>query len=268
MKIKIFLIFTLTAGMCFGQLQNENEVSVSGDISSSAECIGDVLTSPFGWEGKDFILAGGVITAVAGSFLLDDEIRKLVLKNKSEFNENVSERAGHLYSTVLYVGPASLLFYFSGVAFENLWIRKTGQMLIEAVIITGIAQIPLSITTGRARPFFNEGNNSFKLFAGIDDNRASFFSGHSMIAFSFSTILSGQINNIWASFGLYSLAVLGPFSRMYKDKHWFSDSILGSALGYFVGQSILNWHKENDNISDAHLNIYPMPSGLSFIWKF
>jgi membrane-associated phospholipid phosphatase len=280
MKKLFFIIIILTSGFCFGQLRiisqknnltgepGHSGFSFSDDISSSVHCIGDVLTAPLQWGSNDLIMSGIVITGVAGSFLLDDEIRNLVLKNKSSFNENVLERTGHLYSTVLYVGPAALIFYLSGAVFEDRWVRTTGQMLVEAVIITGIVQIPVGITTGRARPFFNEGNNSFKLFAGTDDNRASFFSGHSMIAFSFSTILAGQIDNTWASIGLYTLASLGPFSRLYKDKHWFSDSILGSALGVFAGKSILNWHRKNDDISGEEFNIIPLPGGVSITWKF
>ena len=251
-----------------GILNLNNHYSLSEDISTSVKCIGNVLTTPLRWNGKDAIIAGGFVLGTAGSFLLDDEVRDLVQRNKSKLNTDLLVNAGHYYSTVLYVGPAAVLFYFSGAAFNNSWIRKTGQMLIEAVVITGIIQVPLSITIGRARPFFNEGNNSFKLFAGTDDNRASFFSGHSMIVFSFSTILSNQINNTWASAGLYTLAALGPFARLYKDKHWFSDTVLGSALGFFVGRSILKWHNENENDSESDLSIIPFGNRISLLWNF
>ncbi len=179
----------LMFGFCYGQIKlsspegiinffpkqsDDNGFSLSNDISSSVQCIGNVLTLPLHWNGMDGIRAGSVIIGVAGSFLLDDEVRDLVLRNESRFNEDVLVRVGHPYSTVLYVGPAALVFYISGAVFENQWIRKTGQMLVEAVVTTGIIQIPLSITIGRARPFFNEGNTSFKLFAGTDDNRGVF----------------------------------------------------------------------------------------------
>ena len=249
-------------------LVKEFHNSLSDDVSSTIKCIGNVLTSPLHWDGSDGIIAGGVILGVAGSFLLDDEVRNLVQRNKSSFNEDVLVKIGHPYATVLYVGPAALLVYISGAAFENQWIRKTGQMLVESVITTGIIQLPLSITVGRARPFFNEGNTSFKLFAGTNDNRASFFSGHSMIAFSLSTILARQIDNLWATIGLYSLAALGPFARLYKDKHWFSDTVLGSVLGIFIGQSILKWHNENDNMDGTNIMITPLRDGLSFTWLF
>ncbi len=95
---------------------------------------------------------------------------------------------------------------------------------------------------------------------------ASFFSGHSMIAFSFSTILSRQIDNTWASIGLYTLAALGPFARLYKDKHWFSDNVLGSVLGVFVGNSIWNWHHNNSETADV--KIIPLPNSLSVVWVF
>ncbi|HEX9658155.1 MAG TPA: phosphatase PAP2 family protein [Bacteroidota bacterium] len=248
-------------------LEKETEPSISRDISTSVSCVIDVLASPHHWDGSDAIMAGGVMLGLGGSFLLDDEMRSLAVRNQSSFNENVLVQIGNPYSTVLYVAPATVLLYFSGVAFENQWMRESGQMLGEALATIAIVQIPLSITIGRARPFFNEGNTSFKAFAGLDDDRASFFSGHSMVAFSLSTILSRQIDNPWVSVGLYSLAALGPWSRLYKDKHWFSDTFLGSALGVFVGNSIWKWHNEEDR-SHLGVRIIPTGRGLSLVWVF
>jgi len=243
----------------------EDGKSVSHDISISVSCVIDVLASPLHWDGSDAILAGSTTLGLGGSFLLDDEMRDIAWRNQSNFNENVLVRIGHPYSTVLYVAPATVLLYFTGVASGNHWMRETGQMFGEALATIAIVQIPLSITIGRARPFFNEGNTSFKAFAGWNDDRASFFSGHSMVAFSLSTILSRQIDNPWASVGLYTLAALGPWARLYKDKHWFSDTFLGSALGVFVGNSIWKWHNK-ENESESGVRIIPNGRGLAVVW--
>ena len=250
-----------------GQFEKETGPPVSSDISTSTRCVASVLTSPLHWDASDGLWAGGVALGLAGSALLDDEMRSLVRRNHSRFNDDVLVQIGHPYATVLYMGPSALAMYLSGVAFRNQWMRETGQMLVEAVATIGIIQLPLSITVGRARPFFNEGNASLKAFAGWNDDRASFFSGHSMVAFSFSAILSHQIDNEWASVGLYSLAALGPWARLYKDKHWFSDTFFGSALGVFVGNSIWKWHHTGDAMS-ANIKIVPTGQGALIAWVF
>ena len=254
-------LFALQSGRRLGVQRS----SLSDDLSTSVACVGNVLTTPLRWSGKDALVAGSVVLGTAGAFLLDDEARDLSLRNHSAFAEDVLVEVGHTFSTVLYMGPSALALYFSGVALENQWMRETGQMLTEAVITAGIVQMPVSITVGRARPFFNEGNTSFRAFAGSNDDRASFFSGHSMIAFSFATILSKQIDNTWATIGLYTLATLGPYARLYKDRHWLSDTVLGSALGVFVGNSVWNWHKSESH-SSADVRIIPSLNGVSLVW--
>jgi membrane-associated phospholipid phosphatase len=240
--------------------------SIWSDITTSVGCVGHVITSPLRWDGGDWTNAGVTTAGVAGSFLLDDEVRSLVARNHTTFSDNVAD-VGNTYASFQYVGPPAVVLYFSGAALHNKWMRDTGQMLIEAVVTTGAIEVPVGITVGRARPLLNEGSSAFKLFGGTNSNRASFFSGHSMIAFSFSTILSHQINNPWATAGLYALAVLGPYARVYKDKHWFSDTALGAVLGIAVGNSIWQFH-HGPATEHCSLSIAPINGGLSLIWQF
>ncbi len=250
-----------------GQPESGYERSVSNDILNSAQCVGFVLSSPLRWNGTDALLAGGITLGFGSGVLLDDEVRSLVLRNHSTFNDDGIVPLGNTYATVFYAGPSALALYLSGVAFKNQWMRETGQMLLEGVATIGILQVPLSIATGRARPLLNEGNTSFKLFGGTDEDRASFFSGHSMVAFTFSTILARQIDHPWVSAGLYTLAALGPFARLYKDKHWFSDVCVGSVLGVLVGNSICDWHR-GGAATGSRIGVYPGGQGLVLVWKF
>lgn len=249
------------------QSENRYEPSVSDDILNSAQCVGFVLSSPLRWSGTDALLAGGITLGFGAGVLLDDEVRSLVLRNHSTFNDDGIVPLGNTYATVFYAGPSALALYLSGAALKNQWMRETGQMLLEGVATIGILQVPLSIATGRARPLLNEGNTSFKLFGGADEDRASFFSGHSMVAFTFSTILARQIDNPWVSAGLYTIATLGPFARLYKDKHWFSDVCVGSMLGVLVGNSICDWH-QGGGATGSDIGMYPGGQGLVFVWKF
>lgn len=240
--------------------------SVGDDIMESGRSLGHLLTSPLRWDGNDLLTAGVFFGGLGGSALLDDEARDLVLRNRSRLNDAL-EPIGNGYATVLYMAPSALLLYISGAAFGSPWLRETGQMLIETSIAIGILQVPLSITLGRARPFLNEGNASFKLFAGKNDDRASFFSGHSMVSFGFSTILAHQIDNPWATVGLYTLAAMGPLARMYIDKHWLSDTFFGALMGVFVGNSIHSWHYPEEGGGSSFL-LLPTLNGVSLTMRF
>jgi hypothetical protein len=246
---------------------SDSSATVGGDLLDMGRVVLHLLGSPLRWEMNDVVAAGLFLGLNGGAILLDDEVRTLVGRNHSSFNDALKP-VGNGYATVLYMGPAALGLYLAGVLVEDPWIRRTGQMLVETVLAIGVLQVPLSITVGRARPFLDEGNLSFKLFAGTSDDRASFFSGHSMVAFGFSTILSRQIDNPWATAGLYTLAALGPLSRMYIDKHWFSDVLFGSIMGVVVGNTIHDWHMRSESPDGASIMIVPAPGGIGVAGRF
>ena len=55
-------------------------------------------------------------------------------------------------------------------------------------------------------------------------------SGHTSLAFSLITPYAETYSR-W----LYVIPVSVGIARMYENKHWFSDVILGAAIGYFSG---------------------------------
>jgi membrane-associated phospholipid phosphatase len=72
-------------------------------------------------------------------------------------------------------------------------------------------------------------------------------SGHATIAFSMASVLSSRIDNIYASIGLYAIATSTAAARVYKDKHWLSDVMLGSAIGIASGLYVCNLEEERTN---------------------
>ena len=41
----------------------------------------------------------------------------------------------------------------------------------------------------------------------------------------------------------YIPAAFTLFSRIYQDKHWVSDELIGAAVGYFVGNWVVDLHE-------------------------
>ncbi len=133
--------------------------TVGSDVSMALRTVGHTLTSPTRWDGTDLAKVGVFGVGVVGSFLLDDEVRSWMLNNQSPFLDAV-EPIGFNYGAPQIMGPVSIVVYGSGALFDNTWLRDTGLMMTETIIIIGIIQIPLRIITGRARPETGEGNNS------------------------------------------------------------------------------------------------------------
>lgn len=235
--------------------------SFSSDVSRGLGSIGHVMTSPFRWSLRDAAYAGVFVVASAGCFLLDDEVRSIALKNNSVLNDNL-EKIGFNYGAPQYAGPGAVVVYLAGVVSGNEDIRQTGLMLTQMIVVTGLIQIPSKIIAGRARPETNEGNASFEAFNGIGQDHSSFFSGHSMIAFGFSTILARKIDHPAATVGLYALATLTPWARAYKDRHWFSDCFIGSTLGILAGNSLFDWNESHPAFSN-NFHILPTGNGLA-----
>jgi membrane-associated phospholipid phosphatase len=128
------------------------------------------------------------------------------------------------------------------------------QAGLYAEVVTGI----LKTVIGRARPYMNEGPSSFHPFTFFNEDYNSFPSGHSTSAFALSTVLSRHAHSTALKIIAYTPAALTLFSRIYQDKHWVSDELLGAAIGYFVGNWVVDLHEsKRHKINVAVTSIYP-----------
>jgi membrane-associated phospholipid phosphatase len=222
-------------------------------------------TAPARWESPNWRTFGMWTGVSFGAFLLDDEIRDVFRHNQSATGDGI-ERVGYWYGSPGFTVTASLAGWGLGALFESPVVRETGLMIVESLLMVGLMQQPLRIAFGRARPKTGLGNTHFKPFT-VDNNYASFVSGHTWSAVAFSTILSLQIDNAWASVGLYGLALTTPLARMYSDDHWFSDVVMGSAAGFYSARTIWRWHKQETG-AGSPLTVLPVPGGLVVAGRF
>ena len=49
------------------------------------------------------------------------------------------------------------------------------------------------------------------------------------------SMVADYINDVYWKVGWYTVASLVGTARIYHDKHWLSDVVMGSAIGYFIG---------------------------------
>lgn len=213
----------------------------------------------------DLVYTAGFMGGLTAAFFLDNEVRDVVSHNQNSTTKSITD-IGEKYGNVIFSGALSFGLFTTGLLFKNQKIENTGRVLFEALLIAGSTAQIIKILSGRSRPFTNEGSANFNFFE-FDNPHNSFPSGHTVVAFTTSSVLAASLKNTYASIGLYALAGLTSYQRIYSDNHWLSDTILAAALGITVGNLLVIINDERfDNSSQGKidLNISPsmVPSGI------
>jgi hypothetical protein len=264
-----FVPISGTGTLVFAQTNTSGENTkkplelIKSDFNTAVDDGLKLTKAPFHFDGSDWLTFGGVVGTTALAFTVDEDVRDFMHRNHTDFLDKYTV-VGRQYGEVVTAGLISGVVYLGGLAAGSTDVRETGRMMIETLAYAGIVTTVLKSALGRSRPYLNEG--AFK-FRGLQfkNEHISLPSGHSTVAFAMSSVLAARINNTYASIGLYSLAAFTAFQRMYDDKHWLSDTILGAAIGHFIGQAIVSYgSKDNSGIS-MHLQPSVSPYGFAVI---
>jgi hypothetical protein len=264
----LFSSGTLPAQNNFETGQNKTNLSIISNIGSDAvsfykTSIG-FIESPLHFDSEDFLMTGIITGATALSFTLDNPIRKEVKTIHSPSMDKITN-VGKKLGAGEYGLALSGVLYLSGQFTQESELRKTGVMLAEAIFLNGITTELLKIVIGRSRPYTNEGFDMDPFNMSFNDDENSLPSGHTSTAFTIATVLSERINNTFASIALYSFAGLTAFERIYADRHWFSDTVLGAAIGTIVGLKVVKLNSEYESqCSSVKWNVTPVFSHGSF----
>lgn len=126
----------------------------------------------------------------------------------------------------------------------------------EAVLLGGVLGGAIKGVAGRGRPFQDPNSDgtpnprNWQLFRGFSKGNAyeSFPSGHAIAAFAAASVVSNETSRWWPQTrwiigpAMYGGATLVGLSRMYNNKHWASDVLLGAAIGTFAGNKVVRYH--------------------------
>jgi len=105
---------------------------------------------------------------------------------------------------------------------------RRGAATIVGVFAGAMANETINQIVGRRRPGEERGPLSFDPFGG----HASFGSGHAAYAFAMAAAVD-EVTDSWLVAPLYGAATVTALSRVYHDRHWFSDIVFGSLMGYW-----------------------------------
>jgi membrane-associated phospholipid phosphatase len=227
----------------------------------------DVLVSPKNWKGKDFLNFSAVMGAGFLLYAVDQDIQQWVGEHRSSSSEDIFKVITHLGDGVVLIGLMAAL-YVSGEVSDNNSLRKTALLSLESMLTTGVVIRGLKSVAGRARPWTGESSHSFHPFS-TKSSFASFPSGHASSAFAVAAVIADQSNKVYVDVIAYSLATLVAISRVHIDKHWASDILVGSAIGYFVAKKICALDRDrNSSKVKLSFQVSRQRQTLSFTFSF
>lgn len=129
-------------------------------------------------------------------------------------------------------------------------IEDAGFHATSAIVVSGAVTGLLKGIAGRARPKDSPGDaDNFKFAGGFNgQGGVSFPSGHTTAAFALAATLSAETRRHnpdaarYVSPIAYGAASLVGLSRIYSQKHWASDVVLGAAIGTFTARKLYSLH--------------------------
>lgn len=253
--------FFLFYSVSFAQITE----SPKNDFKNFFKCGGDLFSRPSHFNSKDWIAFSSTLSLTAAAFLIDEEIQNFALENKGQFGDAVFELDDYYHLEFMAASIAALYIY--GAAAKEKDVRNLGLKLTEATVYSSTITLLSKFLLGRQRPAnTNDALNFNPLNSAWDFT--SLPSGHSTLSFAYSTVMASAYNNFFWKFGWYSLAALVGAARVYHNVHWFSDVLLGAAIGYFVGDFVNNHYSNQKEAAGASSTNKSPDFSISFGFAF
>jgi membrane-associated phospholipid phosphatase len=144
--------------------------------------------------------------------------------------------AGSLYTA----GGVSALFYLTGRMRHDERAKETGLLAAEALINGTIVSQAIKGISQRQRPEVDHSSGEF--FEG----GSSFPSGHAINSWALATVIASEYGprHPAVRYASYALATAVSISRYTGRKHFLSDVLAGSAIGYGIGRYVYHQHHD------------------------
>jgi len=220
---------------------------LSAQVDSSAS-----HRSLFTW--RDAVLGGGFLIGTIAIRPLDKSAA-LALQTPNRQKNTIFRRASAFVRTVAQPGSTiiGVSMYAIGRLSHDDRLAEVGLHGTEALVIGAATGTVLKTVFGRARPFvdtISPNPNDWQLLRGLRAGARyqSFPSGHTTAAFAAAAAVTAETSTWWPTAtalligpAMYGGAAAVGLSRMYENRHWASDVILGAAIGTFAGNKVVRY---------------------------
>ena len=193
-----------------------------------------IWTSPLRIQLSDaeWLMPLGLVTA--GLLATDTEFSKHLSSSPSrlKYSEDLSN-----YGLYFMAGLTGGLYLWGHITHDEQK-RETGILAGEAAADSYVATTALQYAFGRERPLTHDYQGNF--FQG----GSSMPSDHAAIAWSIASVVAHEYPGPVTSVLAYGLASAVSLSRVDAKQHFPSDVLIGSAIGWFVGQHVYRAHHD------------------------
>jgi membrane-associated phospholipid phosphatase len=205
-----------------------------------------VWTAPARWDGGDFLVLAGAAAATGLVLAFDRDIYDWIQNHKSEASMDASPVISK-FGNGGYLAAFLAVLYGGGEVFDSRPLRKTALVGFESFLAASAMVTAIKIVVGRARPYADEGPDSFRPFA-FKGRYASFVSGDAAGAFAVAETIAENSDSFWIDALAYTAAGLAAFYRVHDRKHWPSDVLSGSLVGYFTARAVNALNRNGDSV--------------------
>jgi membrane-associated phospholipid phosphatase len=201
------------------------------------------VKQPARWVGSDWIKVGAVVaTTTVVSLTLDKALVKAT-QGSQNYYKSAPIVGGRMYGEWYSIVGVAGAFGVYGMLAKDTASKKISIELFQAGVYSELASTVLKIVVGRARPNITENAYTFHPFKLFHNEYYSMPSGHTTSAMALSTVMSRHAKSTVFKVLAYVPAAFTMFSRIYQDDHWMSDVLPGAAIGFFVGNWVVDLHE-------------------------
>ena len=210
----------------------------------------------FTW--RDAVLAGGFVVGTLALRPVDESYAER-LQVKSAQSNRFLQDVSTVVRTIAEPGAMIIggTLYAAGRISKQHDMADLGLHGTEAVAVGAAFADVLKLSFGRARPFVHPPTdstgynaNDWQLGRGLKggDRYRSFPSGHTVAAFAAAAAVANETARWWPNLTwvigpvMYGGAGMVGLSRMYNNRHWATDVMMGAAIGTFAGNKIVRYH--------------------------
>ena len=213
---------------------------------------------------RDAVVAGAFVATTVAMAPLDRRLAQHLQSPGAQANRFIHHGAKGLE---LFASPGAYVIgagmYAVGRAAHVPRATELAVHTTEAIVVGDLITGAVKGLAGRARPFVTGDTSArdFRFGRGFTNSKyTSFPSGHTTTAFAAAAAVTAETHEWWPRSTwvvapvLYGGATAVGLSRMYHNKHWASDVVLGAGIGTFSGLKVVQFnHSRPGNRVDRFL---------------
>jgi membrane-associated phospholipid phosphatase len=208
-----------------------------------------MITTPLQVENGNFFITLGVAGALALTYRYDTQIHDKLTARTNRSVTKAAEAGSLAGDPFLHLGLATLVYGGAIVADSAKW-KEAGEMMGEALILADAATFIIKESSGRGRPGVTSKKGDFKPLS-FRSEYDSLPSMHTSSSFALASVLAATSDSFVMKTTYYGAAAFVGFSRLYQNKHWASDVLLGAVTGELCGRVVTGFHAGKNRLALA-----------------